>query len=62
VLGISGSAADPHEPHGTVRYWEVWFGGWLTLAEQTAPETARFDLQQANRPVEVQGSKIASST
>jgi hypothetical protein len=25
------------------------------VAEQTAPETARFDLQQANRPVEVQG-------
>jgi hypothetical protein len=31
------------------------------VAQQTAPETARFDLQQANRPW-MQGSKIAGST
>ena len=31
------------------------------VAEQTTPETARFDLQQANRPWK-QGSKIAGST
>jgi hypothetical protein len=30
------------------------------VAEQTAPETARFDLQEADRP-EVQGSRIARS-
>jgi len=34
-------SVDPDQPHGTVRYWEVWFGGWLTLSATSSTTSSR---------------------